>query len=49
MKQFLTYIIYTILIYAAIIVLPENGVYAVLCVIVAMMLAMWNYIEMEVV
>lgn len=49
MKQFLTYIIYTLLIYAAIIFVPMNVVYALLCVIIGMIVAVWDYIVSEVV
>jgi len=49
MKQFLTYILYTALIYAAIMTVPYSTVNAVLCVVVGMMLALYDFVVSEVV
>ena len=49
MGQFLIYIMYTILIYIAIMTIPHDAISAVLCVIFGLMAAMWDYIQVEVV
>jgi len=49
MKQFFTYILYTALIYAAIMTVPYSTNNAVLCAIVGMMLALYDFVVGEVV